>query len=162
MSDSMQAIQDYHLIKSEDLFWRPSNLMQIPNASRICGMGRTGSGNKGARLGRTRLGASLVSFLALIGSAWLFLTCPVGQAVTRLDLPSRDGDTVVFLGDSITAARGYTKIVELYTLMRHPELRVRFWNAGKGGDTAAGAVEPAGERCVFARGHGGDGRVWGE
>ncbi len=63
----------------------------------------------------------------------------------------RDGDTVAFLGDSITAARGYTKIVELYTLMRHPERRVRFWNAGQGGDTAAGAVERL-ERDVFSQG----------
>lgn len=58
---------------------------------------------------------------------------------------------MVFLGDSITAARGYTKIVELYTLMRHPEARVKFWNAGQGGDTAAGAVSRL-ERDVFAHG----------
>jgi lysophospholipase L1-like esterase len=63
----------------------------------------------------------------------------------------RDGDTVVFLGDSITAARGYTKVVELYTLMRHPERKVRFWNAGQGGDTASGAVQRL-ERDVFSHG----------
>ena len=67
------------------------------------------------------------------------------------DFALRDGDTVVFLGDSITAARGYTKIVELYTLMRYPDRKVRFWNAGKGGDTASGAVERL-ERDVFAHG----------
>lgn len=58
----------------------------------------------------------------------------------RADFALRDGDTVVFLGDSITAARGYTKTVELYTLMRYPERRVRFFNAGQGGDTASAAV----------------------
>jgi len=63
----------------------------------------------------------------------------------------KDGDTLVFLGDSITAARGYTKIVELYTLMRYPERHVKFWNAGQGGDTAAGAVTRL-ERDVFAHG----------
>jgi lysophospholipase L1-like esterase len=52
----------------------------------------------------------------------------------------RDGDTLAFLGDSITAARGYTKIVELYTLMRFPERKVRFVNAGQGGDTASGCL----------------------
>lgn len=57
----------------------------------------------------------------------------------------------MFLGDSITAARGYTKIVELYTLMRHPKARVRFWNAGQGGDTASGAVSRL-ERDVFSQG----------
>jgi mannose-6-phosphate isomerase-like protein (cupin superfamily) len=48
----MKAIQGYYLIKPEDLFWRPSNLMQIPNASRSCGIERTGSENLGARLWR--------------------------------------------------------------------------------------------------------------
>jgi lysophospholipase L1-like esterase len=65
------------------------------------------------------------------------------------DFALHDGDTVVFLGDSITAARGYTKVVELYTLMRFPDRRVRFWNAGKGGDTASAAVDRL-ERDVFS------------
>lgn len=45
----MKAIQGYHLIKPEDLFWRPSNLMRIPNADYLK---RTGSENLGARLWR--------------------------------------------------------------------------------------------------------------
>lgn len=53
----------------------------------------------------------------------------------------RDGDKVVFLGDSITAARGYTKVVENYTLLRYPKRKVRFLNAGQGGDTAEGALK---------------------
>jgi hypothetical protein len=28
----MKAIEGYFLIRPKDLFWRPSNLMQIPNA----------------------------------------------------------------------------------------------------------------------------------
>ena len=44
----------------------------------------------------------------------------------------RDGDTVVFLGDSITAARTYGKIIENYTLLRFPDRKVRFINAGWG------------------------------
>ena len=63
----------------------------------------------------------------------------------------RDGDTVTFLGDSITAARGYTKIVEHYTLMRFPERRVRFINAGQGGDTAFGSLQRL-ERDVLSKG----------
>ena len=39
----------YHLIKPEDLSWRPSNLMRIPNADYL---ERTGSENVGARLWR--------------------------------------------------------------------------------------------------------------
>ena len=49
MSDSMKAIQGYHLIKPDDLHWRTSNLMQIPNADYL---ERTGSENLGARLWR--------------------------------------------------------------------------------------------------------------
>lgn len=52
----------------------------------------------------------------------------------------KDGDTVVFLGDSITAARTYGRIVEQYTLLRFPGRRVHFHNAGWGGDTAAGGL----------------------
>jgi lysophospholipase L1-like esterase len=63
----------------------------------------------------------------------------------------RDGDTVVFLGDSITAARTYGKIVENYTLLRYPERRVGFINSGWGGDTAAGGLKRL-DRDVFARG----------
>ena len=67
------------------------------------------------------------------------------------DFALRDGDTVVFLGDSITAARGYTKIVEHYTLMRFPERQVHFWNAGWGGDTMEGGRQRL-ERDVFSHG----------
>ena len=45
----MKAIHGYHLIKPEDLHWRPSNLMKIPNADYL---ERTGSENLGARLWR--------------------------------------------------------------------------------------------------------------
>lgn len=67
------------------------------------------------------------------------------------DFAIRDGDTVVFLGDSITAARAYGKLIENYTLLRFPERKVRFINAGKGGDTAAGGLERL-DRDVFDRG----------
>ena len=45
----MKPVQGYHLIKPEDLHWRPSNLMKIPNADYL---ERTGSENMGARLWR--------------------------------------------------------------------------------------------------------------
>jgi hypothetical protein len=48
-SNFMKAVQGYHLIKPEDLLWRPSNLMRIPNADFL---ERTGSENMGARLWR--------------------------------------------------------------------------------------------------------------
>lgn len=64
-----------------------------------------------------------------------------GSAEDASDFAFRDGDTVAFLGDSITAARDYTKIVEHYTIMRFPGRKVRFLNAGKGGDTAEGSLD---------------------
>jgi mannose-6-phosphate isomerase-like protein (cupin superfamily) len=45
----MKTIRGYHFIKPEELFWRPSNLMKIPNADFL---ERTGSENLSARLWR--------------------------------------------------------------------------------------------------------------
>src|SRR5438874_13744072 len=45
----MKAIEGYFLITPNDLHWRPSNLMKIPNADYL---ERTGSENLGARLWR--------------------------------------------------------------------------------------------------------------
>jgi lysophospholipase L1-like esterase len=71
-------------------------------------------------------------------------------AGTRADeFALRNGDTVVFLGDSITAARTYGKLIENYTLLRFPDRKVRFVNAGRGGDTASGGFKRL-ERDVFA------------
>lgn len=67
------------------------------------------------------------------------------------DFAIRDGDTVGFLGDSITAARTYGLLIENYTLLRYPERKVHFVNVGKGGETASGAVERL-EKDVFGRG----------
>lgn len=52
----------------------------------------------------------------------------------------QDGDTVVFLGDSITHQCLYTQYVEDFYYTRFPKLRVRFHNAGVGGDRAADAL----------------------
>ena len=49
LQQAMKAIQGYHVIKPDDLHWRPSNLMRIPNADYL---ERTGSENLGARLWR--------------------------------------------------------------------------------------------------------------
>lgn len=43
----MNPIQGYHVIQPDDLHWRPSNLMKIPNADFL---ERTGSENLAARL----------------------------------------------------------------------------------------------------------------
>ncbi len=50
----------------------------------------------------------------------------------------KNGDTVVFYGDSITDQRLYTTFVETYVVTRFPELRVRFVHSGWGGDRVGG------------------------
>ena len=51
----MKPIEGYFLIKPEDLFWRPSNLMKIPNADFL---ERTRSELLGARLWRLPPGSA--------------------------------------------------------------------------------------------------------
>jgi lysophospholipase L1-like esterase len=67
----------------------------------------------------------------------------------------RDGDRVVFYGDSITQAGGYGHLVEAYVTTRFPRWKVVFENAGVGGDTVrggwAGPVELRLRRDVVAR-----------
>ena len=77
--------------------------------------------------------------------AWLILSAAATHAD---DFAIRDGDTVGFLGDSITAAREYGKHIENYTLLRYPQRTVRFINLGIGGDTAAGGLNRL-QRDVF-------------
>ncbi len=84
--------------------------------------------------------------------SWLVLCIlPVVPVARGADFAIRDGDTVAFLGDSITAAGQYGRIIENYTLLRFPRRQVRFVNAGKGGDTAATSLTRL-DRDVFERG----------
>ncbi|MBL8920211.1 MAG: SGNH/GDSL hydrolase family protein [Myxococcaceae bacterium] len=52
----------------------------------------------------------------------------------------RDGDRVVFLGDSITVLHTWTRLVELSVRLRHPQWTMTFINAGVGGNTAEDAL----------------------
>ncbi|MCA9084755.1 MAG: SGNH/GDSL hydrolase family protein [Planctomycetaceae bacterium] len=56
----------------------------------------------------------------------------------RIDL--QDGDTFVFLGDSITHQRLYTQYVEDFFYTRFPDRRINFHNAGIGGARAWDAL----------------------
>lgn len=60
------------------------------------------------------------------------------SAASAQQFALKDGDTVVFYGDSITAQRFYTKDVEEFLLTRYPTLRIRFVNAGVPGDSVSG------------------------
>src|SRR5215470_3345286 len=50
------------------------------------------------------------------------------------DFALKDGDRVLFYGDSITEQRLYTTYVEHYVLTHYPERRITFINTGWGGD----------------------------
>ena len=52
----------------------------------------------------------------------------------------KDGDSFVFLGDSITHQCLYTQYVEDYFYTRFPKTRIHFHNAGVGGDRASDAL----------------------
>lgn len=61
------------------------------------------------------------------------------KPVTSIDL--QDGDTLVFLGDSITHQVLYTQYVEDYFYTRYPGRRIHFHNAGVSGDKAFHALD---------------------
>lgn len=65
------------------------------------------------------------------------LACAASNVVTQAaDFAIRDGERVVFLGDSITEQRLYTTYIEAYTLTRFPDWNLSFRNVGWGGDTS--------------------------
>ncbi|MEN6545398.1 MAG: SGNH/GDSL hydrolase family protein [Armatimonadia bacterium] len=74
--------------------------------------------------------------------AWIKLTAVliawgslVSLAGAQQSFPLKDGDTVVMLGDSITAQHLHSNYIEAYCLARFPQWQLRFRNAGVGGDT---------------------------
>jgi len=58
--------------------------------------------------------------------------------VDSLDL--KDGDTLVFLGDSITHQCLYTQYIEDFYYTRYPKVHIHFHNSGVGGDRAKDAL----------------------
>jgi lysophospholipase L1-like esterase len=72
----------------------------------------------------------------LAGVAVLFALTGGIAAQPRFAL--REGDRVVFYGDSITDQRLYTTFTETYVVTRFPRLDVRFVHSGWGGDRVTG------------------------
>lgn len=82
---------------------------------------------------RTLLVALAASSALLAGAA------EFKKPVIRMDL--QDGDSLVFLGDSITHQCLYTQFVEDYFYTRFPDRHLQFHNAGVSGDTVANALD---------------------
>jgi lysophospholipase L1-like esterase len=53
----------------------------------------------------------------------------------------KDGDTVCFIGDSITHGGRYHSYIALYYATRFPEREIRYVNCGISGDSAAGGLK---------------------
>lgn len=77
----------------------------------------------------------LVIFLCLLAQA-LSAAEP-----TPLPFDPQDGETVVFLGDSITHQCLYTQYLENFFLTRYPDRRIKFHNAGVSGDKVSDALK---------------------
>lgn len=74
-------------------------------------------------------------FFLIAAVSWLL---PTSLSAQPPQFFLKNGDTVVFYGDSITAQDLYTQWIELYTVTRFPGMRVRFFGAGVGGDRVSG------------------------
>src|SRR5262245_59470968 len=103
----------------------------MPRAARRRGYARTGMSSRRRAAARVCFRALLLGAAPLVGGV---VSPPPALAADEALL--RAGDRVVFFGDSITEQRLYTRYVEEYGYLRRPDLDVRFWNAGWGGDTA--------------------------
>jgi len=74
------------------------------------------------------------------GALALFLALTVSSAslLAQSSFYLKDGDRVVFYGDSITDQRLYTTFTETFVITRFPSLKVTFVHSGWGGDRVTG------------------------
>ena len=64
----------------------------------------------------------------------IFFAAALSAAAVAPGEVFRDGDVVVFFGDSITHGGYYHEYITDYYRTRFPEARIRFVNSGIGGD----------------------------
>jgi len=76
--------------------------------------------------------------LKVVLGVWLACSLLAGVAWAQGDFYLKDGDRVVFYGDSITEQRLYTTYAETYVVTRFPQLNVAFVHSGVGGDRVGG------------------------
>ena len=70
----------------------------------------------------------------------LLLFAAAAALLPAQDFALRDGDRVVFFGDSITDQRLYTTFAETYVVTRFPKMNVTFVHSGWGGDRVTGGA----------------------
>ncbi len=71
-------------------------------------------------------------------AAFALLLALPGLARAESPFALKDGDRVVFYGDSITDQRLYTTFVETYVVTRFPKANITFVHSGWGGDRVTG------------------------
>jgi hypothetical protein len=78
------------------------------------------------------MGRRSISFAGVVVLA--LALCADARSQSKAEFELKDGDRVVFYGDSITEQRLYTTYVEHFVMTRYPDRRVTFVNTGWGGD----------------------------
>jgi endoglucanase len=68
-----------------------------------------------------------------------FLACVTALAADAAPQPFQKGDTVCFIGDSITHGGKYQAFVYLFYATRFPDREIKMYNCGVSGDSAGGA-----------------------
>ncbi len=79
---------------------------------------------------------TLQTFCALLLMIVVALFPSTNTHAQPVSLAFKQGDRVVWLGDSITAAYTYGRYIETFFLLRRPDLDLTFFNAGIGGHSA--------------------------
>lgn len=79
-------------------------------------------------------------YLALVAVVSLGALVPLGGVHAADEFLVKDGDRVMFLGDSITEQYQYSSDIEAYLTTRFPQWRLQFLNTGISGDTATGGA----------------------
>jgi lysophospholipase L1-like esterase len=73
---------------------------------------------------------------------------PTAPHPPHIPFALQKGDRLLLIGDSITEARRYTRMIETYLTVCQPDLQVEVRNIGKGGETAPGFLERIDTECL--------------
>ena len=87
---------------------------------------------------------SLVGFrsMMLMQLVAIVLIASIAKPARAQPLPFKDGDRVLFLGDSITQDGRYAALVEAYFWAAHADRNIDFINVGLSSETVSGITEP--------------------
>ena len=73
---------------------------------------------------------------------------PTSPQPPKVSFTLRQGDRLLLIGDSITEARRFSRMLETYLTVCLPELEIEVRNLGKGGETAEGFLARIDTECL--------------